>query len=154
MSSTLRTLDALVLLAAASMYLGTGWSLVLFQLPDIKDLTPETYAIPFVKPLARAVRWFTIQTYVMIAASIVVIVGEWNTGYVWVPITYLVLTMAAGLFTTKFVFPLNKRMADGITDPEEVKKVLPEWAKLNRIRNWAWTAEWVVMAVYFGVRAG
>jgi hypothetical protein len=154
MSSTVRTLDALILLGAASMYLGTGWSLVLFQLPDVKDLTPSTYAIPFVKPLPRAVRFFTALTYVMIVASIVLIIGEWDTGYVWVPIVYLVLTVAAGQFTKSLVFPLNARLAEGMTDPAEVQTVLAKWARLNRIRNWAWTGEWLVMAIYFGLRAG
>jgi hypothetical protein len=153
-SSTVRTIDALVMFAAASLYLGTGWSLVLFQLPDVKTLTPATYAIPFVAPIARAMRFYTVLTYVMIAASIVLIIGEWDTGYVWVPIVYLVLTVAAGQFTRSLIFPLNARMAAGIPDPEEVQKVLAKWAGLSRIRNWAWTAEWLAMAIYFGLRAG
>jgi hypothetical protein len=154
MSSTLRTLDGLLMFAAASLYLGTGWSLVLFQLPDAKSLTPATYAIPFVNPLVRATRFFTALTYVMIAASIALIVGEWDTGYVWVPIVYLVLTIAAGQLTKSLIFPLNARMREGMTDPKEVQSVLARWARLSRIRTVMWTGEWIVMATYFGLRTG
>jgi hypothetical protein len=154
MSSTLRTLDGMLMFAAASLYLGTGWSLVLFQLPDAKSLTPDTYAIPFVNPLVRATRFFTALTYVMIAASVVLIAGEWDTGYVWVPIAYLVLTIAAGQLTRSLIFPLNARMREGMTDPREVQSVLTKWARLGRIRTVMWTSEWLVMATYFGVRTG
>ena len=153
MSEVIRTLFALVLLACASMYFGTGWSLVLFQLPDIPRLGPETYALPFVKPVERATRFFTWMTIVMLVAAVVLVVGEWHSGYVWVPIVYLAATVASTQLTRSVIIPLNKRMAQGITDPAEVRSVLTRWARLNRLRASLWTVEWAAIAAYFGLRA-
>jgi hypothetical protein len=152
-SDTLRTIDALVMLACASLYLGTGWSLVAFQLPDSATLTPSTYAIPFVRPIARATAFFTPLTYVMVTASALLVWGEWDTGYVWVPIVYLVCTMAAGLLTKYGIFPLNRLMAKGIPTQEELDGVLHRWGRLSRIRMAIWTVEWCAIAAYFGLRA-
>lgn len=153
MSETVRVIDALVLLACASVYLGTGASLVLFQLPDIPRLTPETYALPLVEPAERATRFFTWMTILMLAAAVVLIVGEWDEGYVWVPIVYLVATLAATQLTRAVIFPLNRRMAAGLTEPREVRLVLGRWARLNRLRAVLWTVEWGVIAAYFGLKA-
>jgi hypothetical protein len=152
-SDTLRTLDALFMLACASMYFGTGWSLVLFQLPDVPNLTPSTYAIPFVQPIARAVRFFTPLTYAMTATGGLLVWGEWDTGYVWVPLVFLACTVGAGLLTKYGIFPLNKLMADGIATQDEVNRVLARWARLSRTRTFIWTIEWGAMAAYFGLRA-
>jgi hypothetical protein len=153
MSEVVRTLIALVLLGCASMYFGTGWSLVLFQLPDVPRLGPDTYALPFVKPVERATKFFTWMTIVMLIAGVVLVIGEWHSGYVWVPIVYLAAVVAATQLTRSVIFPLNARMEAGMTDPAEVRSVLSRWARLNRLRAGIWTVEWVVIAAYFGLRA-
>jgi hypothetical protein len=153
MSETIRIIDALVMLACASVYLGTGLSLVVFQLPDVPALGPSNYALVFVKPFQRATRFFTWMTIVMMIAAVVLIVGEWNHGYVWVPIAYLVLTLVATQLTRSGIFPLNKRMEHGMTDPDEVRTVLAKWSNLNRLRALIWTFEWSVIAAYFALKA-
>jgi len=65
-------LDASVLLLCASMYLGTGWSLVLFSFPGpARALNVDNYYEQFVPPVERATRFFTWMTVVMIATAVV-----------------------------------------------------------------------------------
>ena len=153
MSETIRIIDALVMLACASVYLGTGLSLVVFQLPDVPTLRPDNYALIFVKPFQRATRFFTWMTIVMMVAAVVLIIGEWDEGYVWVPAVYLALTLLATQLTRSGIFPLNKRMEQGMTDPDEVRTVLAKWSNLNRLRALIWAVEWSVIAAYFALKA-
>ena len=141
-------INALLLFACASMYFGTGWSLVLFSFPMAPQLTPATYAIPFVMPIAQATRFFTPMTGVMLASCAVMLWGEWRTGYRWVPVV-----VAASLITTRAIFPLNDIMAAGITDQARLDDVLARWMRLSRVRNLLWTLEWLAMAAYFAHRA-
>jgi hypothetical protein len=62
-------LNDLLLLACVSMYLGTGWSLVLFSFPIRPRLTVDTYYDQFVPQVTLATRFFTWMTTVMIAAA-------------------------------------------------------------------------------------
>jgi hypothetical protein len=152
-SETLRTIVALAMLVFAAMYFGTGWSLVLFQLPDFKRLTPETYRLPILGSIARATRFFTVMTILMLIAAAVAIVGEWRHGYVWVPIVYLVATVTATELTRHVVFPVNAKLQAGVTDPDELHGLLDRWSRLNRIRCYLWTVQFAAIAAYFGLRA-
>ena len=55
-------LDATLLLLCTSMYLGTGWSLVLFSFPSRSTLRVDNYYDQFVPPVQRATRFFTWMT--------------------------------------------------------------------------------------------
>jgi uncharacterized membrane protein len=151
-SDTLRSIDALFMLACASMYFGTGWSLVLFQLPDFKQLGPEDYQLVIVKPIERATRFFTAMTALMLLAAGLLVWGEWDTGYVWVPLVYIAATVGATALTKYWIFPINRRLEAGVTEPVALRRDLDRWAVLNRIRTLFWTVEWAAIAAYFGLR--
>jgi len=153
MTDTWVVIDAAVLLLCASMYLGTGWSLVLFSFPLAPRLTPETYALPFVQPVENATRFFTWMTTLMVLASALLIVGEWSSGYIWVPIVYLAALVASTLLTVKFIFPYNHEMEGGITDLPRLRLILGRWMRLNVVRVSLWTIEWIVIALYFALKA-
>jgi hypothetical protein len=152
MTDTWAVIDAAFMLLCASMYLGTGWSLVLFSFPIAPRLTPENYALPFVEPVTNATRFFTWMTTLMMAAAVALIVAEWSTGYVWVPIVYLAAAVAATGLTIKFVFPYNREMKAGITDPGRLRRTLGRWMRLNVLRVLLWTVEWVVITLYFALK--
>ena len=147
-------LDASVLFLCTSMYLGTGWSLVLFSFPDAKALKVSNYYDQFVPQVTRATRFFTWMTSVMSAAAVVAIVWERNSWHVAAPAVVLAAILVATGLTIKFIFPYNKRMAEGITDEAELQRVLGRWMFLNWIRVLLWTVEWVAMAAWFGVELG
>jgi Mn2+/Fe2+ NRAMP family transporter len=145
-------LDATLLLLCVSMYLGTGWSLVLFSFPSRSTLRVDNYYDQFVPPVQRATRFFTWMTTVMIATAIVLIVADRSSAYVIAPAIMLASAIAATALTIKFIFPYNKRMAARITDERELQSVLGKWMFLNWIRVSLWTVQWFAIAGYFAFR--
>jgi hypothetical protein len=142
-------LDASVLLLCASMYLGTGGSLVLFSFPGRSKLTVDNYYDQFVPQVERATRFFTWMTIVMIATAIVLVVAERSSLYVIAPSVVLAGVLAATGLTIKFIIPYNKRMAAGIKDNAELQTVLGKWMFLNWIRVSLWVVQWVAITAYF-----
>jgi Mn2+/Fe2+ NRAMP family transporter len=145
-------LDATLLLLCVSMYLGTGWSLVLFSFPSRSTLRVDNYYDQFVPPVQRATRFFTWMTTIMIATAIVLIVADRSSAYVIAPAIMLASAIAATALTIKFIFPYNKRMAARITDEQELQSVLGKWMFLNWIRVSLWTVQWFAIAGYFAFR--
>ena len=144
-------LDAAVLLLCTSVYLGTGWSLVLFSFPSRPELTTDNYYEPFVPPVQRATRFFTWWTAVMMAAAVVLIVSERTSAYVIAPSLVLASVIAATALTVKFIFPYNRRMAAHIRDEVELQLVLGRWIRLNWIRVTLWTFQWAAITTWFAV---
>lgn len=150
--TTARKLDitnAAFLLLCTSMYLGTGWSLVLFSFPVAPQLTPANYYMQFVPQVKAATAFLTVMTILMMVMGLVMVWREWRTGYRWVPIAMLLGVVVATAFTEVVIFPLNVEMAAGITDPARLHAVLDKWMFTNRIRTGIWTVEWLAMAAYF-----
>jgi hypothetical protein len=145
--------DEMVLFASVSMYFGTGWSTALFSFPIVPQLTVDNYYLHFVPQIKAAVRTFTILTGVICAAGLVMLAGEWGTGLVWAPIAVVAMAVGSATLTVRLILPINRRMAAGIRDPGELHAALVRWRALTLVRVWIWTAEWIVMAVFFAVRA-
>lgn len=145
----LLTLNKVILFACASMYFGTGWSLVLFSFPVAPELTPDNYYMQFVPQVQAATQFFTYMTMLMIVCCMIFIIEEWKTSIKWYPIVFLVLVMLATSLTIYFIFEYNEQMAAGITDFAILKSVLKKWMNLNTIRVSIWTLQWLVMAIYF-----
>lgn len=142
-----------VLFLCASMYLGTGWSLVLFSFPTAPQLTIDNYYLQFVPQIAAATHFFTYVTVLMIALALLMVWGEWRTRFRWVPIVVLLGIIASTLIETQIIFPLNAAMRDGITDPSQLVDVIQRWMFLNRIRLVAWTVQWLSLMWFFARQA-
>jgi hypothetical protein len=141
-----------LLFLCVSMYLGTGWSLILFSLPTAPHLTPENYYYAFVPQVHAATVFFTSMTKLMIVLCIIMIVAEWKTGFRWVPVVVLLAVFAATGLTIKYIFPYNDAMAHGIKDAHELQATLGHWILLNKIRVSLWTVQWLAMMVYFAAK--
>jgi hypothetical protein len=152
MTRKLLILNHSLLFLCTSMYLGTGWSLVLFSFPVAPSLTPATYYLQFVPQVAGATRFFTYMTGVMIACACVMLAAEWRTRFRWAPIVVLLGVVVATGLTLRFIFPYNQEMAAGIRDPGRLALVLGRWMSLNRIRVGLWTVQWLAMMSYFAVK--
>jgi hypothetical protein len=151
MIETWLAINNLFLFLCTSMYLGTGWSLLLFQFPSATRFRPDNYYDQFVAPVHAATRFFTIMTTLMIASAIAMIVGEPHAGYWVLPAIVLAAVVAATLLTVVFIFPLNKRMDEHIESQSELDDVLRRWMVQNRIRVSLWTVQWFAMAVWFAL---
>lgn len=141
--------NASFLFLCTSMYLGTGWSLVLFQFPIASQLTTANYYSHFVPQVEAATRFFTFMTMAMLVSGGVMVFSEWGEGYLWVPVVVLAGIVAATLLTMRFILPFNERMKAGITDERELARVLRRWTALNRARVGLWTIQWGAMMVWF-----
>ena len=70
--------NAILLLACVSMYFGTGWSLLLFNLAIESQLTVSNYYTHLVPQITAATEFFTQMTKVMFAAATILIILEWK----------------------------------------------------------------------------
>jgi hypothetical protein len=147
--TVLHTLNACLLLLCASMYLGTGWSLVLFTFPIAPQLTVENYYLQFVPQVTAATRFFTWMTLVMLVSAGVLFFAERRSRLRWYPATVFLGVVAATLLTRFLIFRYNAEMAAGIQDPLRLREVLASWMATNRIRVGLWTVQWLAMMGYF-----
>jgi hypothetical protein len=150
MKNKLLVLNHVFLLLCASMYLGTGGSLVLFSFPVAPQLTVDNYYLQFVPQVQAATEFFTTMTKLMMASSAVMLVAEWRSPTCWVPAVVLACTVCATWLTMQWIFPLNALMASHITEPMQLQIVLQKWMQLNRLRMLIWSVQWLVLAWYFG----
>ncbi|HRI38379.1 MAG TPA: hypothetical protein PLO50_07480 [Nitrospira sp.] len=147
-------LNNTILFLCASIYLGTGVMLVFFQLPLETQLTPDNYAVVFVKPVELATQFFTWMTIVMFLTGFVMLFTEWFSGIRWVPIVVLLAVTAATALTIFVIFDLNKELASGVKDQQRLSVLLHEWAGLNRVRAALWVVQWTSMMYWFYRLAG
>jgi len=133
----------------ASIYLGTGVSLVFFQLPLEPKLTIDNYYLIFVEPAETATQFFTYMTILMLISGVIMLVTEWFSGLRWVPVVVLLAVIAATLLTEFYIFPVNKELEAHVTDPARLKVLFGQWANMNRIRTAIWAVEWAAMAYWF-----
>lgn len=150
MKKSLLTLNSAFLFLCISMYLGTGWSMVLFSFPVVPRLTVDNYYLVFVPEVASATNFFTPMTKLMIVAGCIMIWSEWKTHFRWVPIIVLLSVIAATALTLYCIFPLNKAMTDGIKTQTELQHTLASWMSLNKLRVALWSVQWAAMMFYFG----
>lgn len=149
MKSRLLMANHAFLLLCASMYLGTGGSLVLFSFPLAPQLTPDNYYLQFTPQVQAATEFFTTMTKLMLAAALVMLWSEWRQPTRWVPIVVLVSVLAATGLTLTWIFPLNAAMAGHIQDAGELQSVLDEWMQLNRVRVVLWSVQWAALVWFF-----
>ena len=145
----LPTLNACLLFLCTSMYLGTGWSLVLFSFPIAPQLTVDTYYLQFVPQVTAATRFFTWMTLVMLVSAVALFLAERKSPLRWYPAIVLLSVVAATLLTRFLIFRYNAEMASGIRDPARLGEVLSGWMTTNRIRVGLWTVQWLAMMGYF-----
>jgi hypothetical protein len=132
------------------MYLGTGWSLVLFSFPTASKLRPDNYYNQFVPQVTAATKFFTVMTVLMTVSAIIMIIGGPGNGYRLLGVIVLAAVVAATVLTVVAIIPDNRKMAAGIKTQAELDIILHRWMGRNRIRVWLWTLQWASVACWFG----
>ena len=145
--------NAAILMLCASMYLGTGGSLALFQFPSFGSITVDNYRLIINDPVHRATVFFTYMTNVMLLNCVVMFVGEFRTRMRWFPVAVLVELTSVTLLTVLGIFRYNDQLYAGITDPAKLKEVLDSWLALNWLRVSIWAVMWLTVMGYFSVKA-
>ena len=149
MTDFLAALNAGVLMCWVSIYFGTGVSLVFFQFPNARSLTPENYFSHIIPQVTAATRFFTRMTQIMFVNGALMIWSEWGSWWVLVPIVVLLLVVLATVITVRYIFPYNKRLEAGITSAPDLRTQLQQWMRLGAVRSTVWALEWLTMAVWF-----
>lgn len=149
MKERLLIINHALLFLCASMYLGTGGSLVLFSFPLAPELTTQNYYMQFVPQVTAATAFFTTMTKLMLLTAFIMLLAEWRMVTRWVPIVVLASVLASTILTLHWIFPLNQAMASHIQDPAQLKTVLSAWMNLNRVRVGLWIVQWCCLMAYF-----
>ena len=121
------------LAVCVSMYLGTGWSLVLFSFPVVNQLTTSNYYLQFVPQVTTATVFFTWVTALIMINAIILLIEEWKTPLKWFGAGVLLTVILATSLTEIYLLPYNKQMAAGITSETELKYILGKWMNLNKM---------------------
>src|ERR1039457_3672489 len=100
--------NMMLLLLFASMYLGTGWSLILFSFPIADQLTVDNYALQFNQQVASATRFFTYMTTAMLVSAAVMIATQVPSLYVVLPIIVIASVALVTALTVVKIFPDRK----------------------------------------------
>jgi hypothetical protein len=151
MSVTTTALLAGALLLFASIYLGMGWSLVLFQFPGAVETTrAHNFPDRFGGPVRRAVGFFSVVSVLMFVGGILLTIDQWDQGArrYW-PLLYAVGVAAATTFTVVLILPVNRALYREIADDRQFRTLLSRWMRLNVVRTGLWTVEWVAIVGWF-----
>jgi hypothetical protein len=153
MRRKLLLLDYSILFFGTSYYLGTGWSTAITQFPIMPKLTVSNYYLHFVPQVAASTGFFNWLVPIMIIAAIVMLVAEWKTRLRWVPIVVLLAIFSSTLITYFLIFPINRALTAGITDPNQFSEAIQGWVRYTWYRIPLWSLEWLSMMYYFAARA-
>jgi hypothetical protein len=145
---------ALVLFA--SIYMGSGYSLVVLQFPGaLKSVNAGNFDDRLGGPIRRATITWTVMVILMVAGGIVLTVHEWDHGgYRYGPLVYVVATVVATAWTLLIIFPVNQRLRDADDDPAEFTRALSLWMKLSVVRFAFWVTEWLAITIWLVALAG
>lgn len=153
MKRKLLLLDYAILFFGASYYLGIGWSTAITQFPIISQLNVSNYYLHFVPQVAASTNFLYVLVPVMFVVCLVMLVAEWRTRWRWVPIVILLALLTSSAITYFLIFPINRAMSAGITDPNQLAAALHGWVRYTWYRIPLWSVEWLCMMYYFAARA-
>jgi hypothetical protein len=149
----LLALNNALLFISASMYLGTGGSLVFFQFPSFSELTVDNYKLIIVDPIDRATVFLTYMTLLMYVTAAIMLLAEYRNHMRWVPIIVLVALTSTTLVTTALIFEVNEEFRAGVTSQSRLDELVDSWKSFNLIRFSLWIVMWVAVMVFYWVRS-
>jgi len=133
----------------ATLYCGVLWSLRFFWFPSWRNLQIGNYYGQFIPQTTAATQFFTIVVPIMFFCCLVMIVTEWRTKFRWAGIAAF-LCLGGGTWVGQlYIIPINKILAQHITDQNQLTTLLEKWMSLNDIRWVLLTIMWVVLMYYF-----
>jgi hypothetical protein len=153
MKKKLLLLDYALLFFGASYYVGIGWSTAITQFPVMPFLNVNNYYLHFVPQVAASTRFLYVLVPLMFAACSVMLVAEWRTRWRWIPCVILAALITSSSITYFLIFPINRALSAGVTNPAEFAALIHGWVRYTWYRIPLWTLEWLCMMCYFAQRA-
>ncbi len=152
MKKKLLLLDYSILFFGASYYMGIGWSTAITQFPVMPHLNIGNYYLHFVPQVAASTRFLYALVPLMFVTCGVMLVAEWRTGRRWIPLVILTALIASSSITYFLIFPINRELSAGVTDPARFSELISGWVRYTWYRIPLWTLEWLCMMCYFAQR--
>jgi hypothetical protein len=132
-----------------TLYVGVLWALRFFWYPGWRKLKVSNYFDQFVPQTTAATKFFTVVVPLMYLSLATMTVTERKSRLRWVPLGGLTCLSAATYVGQGHIIPINKILAQGVTDQTELEEYLRRWMALNDIRWGLMTTMWLILMYYF-----
>jgi hypothetical protein len=151
---TLVDLNNAYIFFCSSVYLGMFWSLHFFWFPHYPHtLTLENYYDAIIPQTTTATKYFFITIPIMAVAILIMLITEWRSRLVWVPVLWIPGLLAPVIVQQAFIEKINNQFIAGIKDQETLKTLLAKWMLLNDVRFVILTLMWGVTMYFFLAKA-
>lgn len=129
----------------ASIYLGMFWSLHFFWFPNYPStLNLDNYYDAIIPQTTLATKFFFITIPIMVAALVVMLISEWKTKFMWVPLAWIPGLFAPVIVQQAFIEKINDEFSAGVSDESRLQVLLGDWMFLNDLR-------WIILTIMWGV---
>lgn len=134
----------------ASIYLGMFWSLHFFWFPNYPStLNLDNYYDAIIPQTTLATKFFFITIPIMAAALVVMLISEWKTKLMWVPLAWIPGLSIPVVIQQAYIEDVNTQFSAGLTDEATLQTLLEEWMFLNDLRWIILTIMWVITMYFF-----
>ena len=138
----------------ASIYLGLFWSLHFFWFPSYPEtLNVENYYNAIIPITDAATRFFFITIPIMALALVIMLISEWKTKLMWVPLAWFAGLLAPVLVQQIYIEDVNNQFKAGVTDQATLLELLHRWMFLNDVRWIVLTIMWCITMYFFIAKA-
>ena len=134
----------------ASIYLGMFWSLHFFWFPNYpKTLNVGNYYDAIIPQTNLATKYFFITIPIMAVAILIMLITEWKSKLMWVPIAWIPGLLAPVVVQQRFIEDINDQFKAGVTDPAVLQNLLTDWMFWNDVRWIILTIMWLITMYFF-----
>ena len=153
MKQKLMVLNNAYIFFGTSIYVGVLWALHFFWFPSWRGFKVDNYYDQFIPETTAATSFFTIVVPIMLLCYLIMVWKEWRTSMRWIALGAFACLVATTIVGTLLIIPVNKILAQHITDQAQLTELFQRWMFLNDVRWVLMTLSWVLMMYYFGAKA-
>jgi hypothetical protein len=151
---TLLDINNAYIFFCSSVYLGMFWSLHFFWFPNYPHtLTVQNYYDAIIPQTTTATKYFFITIPIMAVAIVIMLISEWKSRLMWIPILWIPGLLAPVIVQQGFIEKINDAFKAGVSDQATLQSLLSHWMFLNDVRFVILTLMWGVTMYYFLAKA-
>lgn len=141
-----------VAMFGTTLYVGVLWALHFFWYPGWRKFKVDNYYDQFIPQTTAATRFFTVVVPLMYLALTIMGISERKTGQRWYPLAGIATLSGATAVGQGLIIPINKILAKGISDQDQLDGYFQRWMRYNDIRGVLMTLMWIVLMLFFLVK--
>src|SRR5690349_13213884 len=130
-------------LFGTTIYMGVLWALHFFWYPSWSVMTIATVHDHFILPTSAATRFFWVVVPLMFISGLIIMFTEWRKRLFWATVIAYLGIIVSSFVGQRLIIPINKIIAEGITDPTRLTELLQRWMMLNDVRLVTITVMWL-----------